>query len=644
MATDKVTVVRLDTQPAQVSAKELKKQLKELKDTMLSCEQGTEEYNQALIKAAEIQHTLKEQTEQVNASAMDFGQIVGNATKVVGGMVAGFQAAKATMNLFGIENKAVLESLEKMQNLMALTQALPSLEAGYKAFKNLSTVISTTAKATSAWGKALISTGLGALIVGLGMLIANFDKISQWLDELTGQTNFLGEVGAQVVGGLYAGWAALVQVFKAIGNAIVTYVTTPFKSVWAAIQAFSDTEGSFGEKLKAAGRAMKDNFVNDWKEVGDDFKEIGNAASEAFQKGYQQGQTMFAKENKEEAKEEGKAEGKAKGEAKAEAEEAAYKKTLKAIDKSERDEMLKLQRLGLSYEEYVAKKKELEDEFTRKRIEAIQQILASMGEEEEGYVELQEQLIKLQDSLYKKPEKTNNTNNGTTTESEAVSTAKQISEAINASAAALNDFSNNKAWGEILKNLATLSANWDNLYADMKKVNSDIPEEAQKAYSAYAQVAAAGLGAVANLMNGLAEEQDTSNKEGFESAKKYQIAGATMSMLAGIASAWASSMQLMFPANIIVGSVLSTMMTALGIAQIMKIKKTQFGESGSAGSASYAPSTSAISTVQAPVQYTQDVQGASIEGAIQNSKVYVTETDITNTQNKVHVSESEARY
>ena len=44
-----------------------------------------------------------------------------------------------------------------------------------------------------------------------------------------------------------------------------------------------------------------------------------------------------------------------------------------------------------------------------------------------------------------------------------VTTAKQISEAINASALALNDFSDNPAWGNILKNVATLAANWDTL-------------------------------------------------------------------------------------------------------------------------------------------------------------------------------------
>ena len=628
---------------ATTSVKELRQELKAQKDIMLSAEQGTKEYNDALQKAAGIQHTLKEQMEEVNASAMDFGQIAGNVVKATGGIVAGFQAAKATMNLFGIENEAVLESLEKMQNLMAITQAIPALDDGVKAFKRLGLAIKSATAGMSGLKKAIISTGFGALVVALGLIISNFDKISAWLDEITGQTDFLGNLSDKVIGGLNAAWAGLVQTLKAVGNAIVTYVTAPFKSVWDAIQAYTSTEGDFVDKLKAAGSAMKNGFVSDWKDVGNDFKEIGVVSANAYQEGFNKNRAKRLAKNVEEAKEIGDARGKAK----AEAEEAAYKKRLSQIDSQQRAEMLALQALGLGYEEYVNQKQALEDKFTQKRIDALKDILATEKDlTEQEISDLQSELISLQDSLYKKPEKTSGTTTTSTNapEDENVSNAKQISEAINASALALNDFSDNPAWGNILKNVATLTANWDVLSENMKKINSDIPGEAEKAYSAYAQIAATALSAVAQMMNGLAAEQDTSNKEGFESSKKYQIAGATMSMLAGIASAWASSMQLMFPANVIIGSALSAMMLGTGIAQIAKIKNTQFGGSGNTSGSSASPNAGAVASIQAPIQYTQDVQGASIEGAIKDTRVYVVEQDISNTQKKVDVAESEARF
>jgi aerobic-type carbon monoxide dehydrogenase small subunit (CoxS/CutS family) len=86
-------------------------------------------------------------------------------------------------------------------------------------------------------------------------------------------------------------------------------------------------------------------------------------------------------------------------------------------------------------------------------------------------------------------------------------------------------------------------------------------------------------------------------------------------------------------------------MAGTGAMQLAKISKTKFGDkSGASGASSASPNSNAVSSVIAPVQYTQDVQGASIEGAIQDSKVYVVESDITDTQDRVAVTESEARY
>ena len=86
------------------------------------------------------------------------------------------------------------------------------------------------------------------------------------------------------------------------------------------------------------------------------------------------------------------------------------------------------------------------------------------------------------------------------------------------------------------------------------------------------------------------------------------------------------------------------MILGTGIAQIAKIKNTQFGGNGSTSGASASPNAGAVNSVIAPVQYTQDVQGASIEGAIKDTRVYVTEQDISSTQKKVDVAESEARF
>lgn len=220
---DRVPVIKVNTNDALKATKELKDELKQLKDTLLSTAKGTEEYNKALQRAADIQHTLKEQMEEINASAMDFGQIMGNVVNATGGIVSGFQAAKATMNLFGVENEEVMKSLQKMQNLMAITQALPGIEKGLKSLKRFVLLIDNATSSTKAFSnanktmaaaenasatatkglqgamtaeaaatgtatvathtfkKALISTGIGAIVVLVGTLIAHLEDLAKWL-------------------------------------------------------------------------------------------------------------------------------------------------------------------------------------------------------------------------------------------------------------------------------------------------------------------------------------------------------------------------------------------------------------------------------------------------------------------------------
>lgn len=706
---DNVRVLRIDTDNAQKSVKDLRKELKDLRDVLLNTEQGTEEYNKALQQSADIQHTLKEQMEEINANAMDFGQIVGNVTKTVGGMVAGFQAAKATLNLFGVENEEVIKSLQKMQNLMAITQALPALDNGVKAFKRLSLAIKGATGATHGFKSALVSTGLGALVVALGMIIANFDKISSWLDEITGQTDFLGELSDKVVGGLNAGWAAVKQSLIGVGKAIVTYVVAPFKSVWAAIQAYTSTEGGFADKLKAAGKAMKSEFVDEWKGVGDEFKKIGEVTAAAYYEGYDANKKRRTAESEEERKARLKAEeeyAKQVAEIRKKYEELNDKVSLygatelekrlaeiqKALDKEVAllDEALK--KKIISQEQYEKNRKAIEDHYAKERANAEKEALKKEQEERiktsidlidtshklelaklqsqydekliseeefnnrkkelqtayvQDYVDNIKYLLETEDSLTDEQilsltEKMNAARASiaekTDTSSPEALMAKGITEAINASALALGEFSDNPAWGTILKNIATLTANWETLHTQIKKGGKE-------AFTAYAQIAAVGLNAIGTMLTELGNEQDTSNKEGFEAQKKYQYGATVVNMLAGIASAWASSMQLPFPANIIVGTLMSGLMAGTGAMQLAKISKTKFGDKGGGGDASSSsPNSSAVSSVIAPVQYTQDVQGASIEGAIQDSRVYVVESDITDTQDKVSVTESEARY
>lgn len=743
MATENVKVVKIETGEAQASVKELRRQLKQLKDTMLSVEEGTKEYNDALQQAANIQHALKEQMEEVNASAMDFGQIAGNVVKATGGIVAGFQAAQATMNLFGIENETVIKSLQKMQSLMAITQAIPAIDDGVKAFKRLGLAIKGATVGMSSLKKALISTGIGAAVVAVGALVANFDKLKAAItgtnDELEEQKKLQMDEHLKNVNDELAKRLGLEeQIRKAAGQDDVTIIEERVKSIEEEIkQKEALIEANRKEQAQAyiaynnamqQGKAqsyinqLKENWLNVSKKeevLSKEIEDIRNGILKTTEEQLEKEKLLQAARDinaKQEEAEKAAEERRQKAiddlnklkesytNLKAEVEsynETEKDKKINDITKEEKEKVAIVQQMlekeKISKEEAEKQITLIKEHYENERL-SIQKQYAEQSENaaKEEAQRQREQSIELLDTTYqleqaklqkqydeglisekdftdRKKELLEtyvqdyvdniqfmlDTENGLTdeqildltnkindaramlkpeeTSTEAESLTKGISEAINESALALNDFSNNPAWGNILKNVATLTANWDTLHENIKKGGKE-------AFTSYAQIAATALSAVSQLMNGLAAEQDASTKEGFEQQKKFQVAGATMSMLAGIASAWASSMKLGPIAGPIMGSILSAFMLATGIMQINKIKSTQFNGNGSVSSVGATPNTSAINSVIAPVQYTQDVQGASIEGAIKDSKVYVTETDISNTQNKVSVTENEARF
>lgn len=202
-----------------------------------------------------------------------------------------------------------------------------------------------------------------------------------------------------------------------------------------------------------------------------------------------------------------------------------------------------------------------------------------------------------------------------------------------------------------------LSGEWANVFTAMsegiQRVSAEL-KNGEKGWRQYANIAVSALNVASSMMVALADEQDGQSREGFEQQKKYQIAAATMSMLSGIVDAWTSAMN---PANawmtmagqIAVGTAMSAMIAATGALQINKIKQQKFGGNSEAGAggvngAVAVPSLTALQSIDSGVDTTSIIQGASEEGNVNNTKVYVTETDISGTVNKVNVTQAEATF
>ena len=173
-----------------------------------------------------------------------------------------------------------------------------------------------------------------------------------------------------------------------------------------------------------------------------------------------------------------------------------------------------------------------------------------------------------------------------------------------------------------------------------------VKDEGTVSWTAYGDVAATALSGIGSMLNALSQEQDASNEDGFKQMKNLQIAATVMNMLSGVMSAWTSAMNpanswMTLPGQIAMGTATSAMVAGIGAAQIAKIKSQTMT---SANPNFNINAKSAASMIVPPVQYSQAVQGANTEGAIRDTKVYVTESDIKGTMNKVSVQENENIY
>jgi hypothetical protein len=185
----------------------LKKQLREAQQEVQAMSDKFGATSEQAVKAAKRAAELKDAIGDAKALTDAFNpdrkfQAFASALQ---GVVGGFTAVQGALGLVGVESEDVEKTLLKVQSAMALSQGINSVLEARDSFKNLSTVIQSTAifqkannaataiaitlqkafgVATVGTGRAftilkgaIAATGIGLLVVGLTTLIG---KISEW--------------------------------------------------------------------------------------------------------------------------------------------------------------------------------------------------------------------------------------------------------------------------------------------------------------------------------------------------------------------------------------------------------------------------------------------------------------------------------
>lgn len=176
-------------------------------------------------------------------------------------------------------------------------------------------------------------------------------------------------------------------------------------------------------------------------------------------------------------------------------------------------------------------------------------------------------------------------------------------------------------------------------------------DAAQKRIDITNKVASA-LSAAGQLTQGImeiaqakAEEDGEISEEEAKKIKGLQYATATINMLQGAITAFSSAMQLGPIIGPILGGVNAAAVIAMGTANLMKIKNTDITGSVSSGAQAAVTPNSNVYGTDIPFSYTKQVTGASeVDALNQDTRVYILESDIQESNKKVQVRESESSF
>ena len=661
MSKGNIKIIQIDTNPAVKSIKDLRNELKQYKDQMANLEEGSDAFLEIANKAGEVKHQIDEINESIKGSSADFGDMVGNVSNVAAGLIGAFEAVAGGLQAIGVESEAIDETIKRMQGLMALVQGLSAIDDGVKSFDKLTASMGAAGVKLKSF---IIGLGkLAAPIAVVGALGAAFVKLKNWIDgtstALNNRTIEQNKFNKSLQKEL--------EIRKRAG--FTEEETLLFEISQYELRNQKLTEHN--KKLKA-----EIDLVNKNSEAARNGASIfGTVANQAAYQGVQQasninvGQnTALIAENTIEINKNAEALAGLKDELDIiiKARELAAQRAQQIVvndpsldpldtggggstETSDSKDLGLVEFTDQELKEGLERVKQYWEEVYNIKLEQLKRSGKTEKELIEGEIEIEKQRLTLYEEGTLEHEK--QLTKLFELEKELGALATETTEVITTQYDHMRKAGD--AFFDGLKKTATafsdsslgLSSQWidslDQFQEAFKQTMDIVSKEGKAGWQSYGNVAATALGGIGTLLNAISQDQDVSTKKGFEQQKKLQIAATTMNMLAGIMAAWTSSMALPAPASFIVGAVQSAATAALGGVQIAKIKSQTLNSATASGAIN---PTAVNSMVIPPVQYSSAVQGASTEGAIKDTKVYVTESDIASTMNKVSVQESENTY
>lgn len=182
------------------------------------------------------------------------------------------------------------------------------------------------------------------------------------------------------------------------------------------------------------------------------------------------------------------------------------------------------------------------------------------------------------------------------------------------------------------------------LQAKRNAHQAEVESAKQKAQNAM-MIIGASLQGASQLVSALQSNIDTTTEEGFEQNKKMQKAQTWINVASGILAAVSSAMTIPPPVGPILAGINSAFVLATGIAQTAAIDKQTFDNPQPLGNVETTPNVS--STLLGTDIYGQQLgmsNDIELQSSTSSQKVYVVESDITDTQNDIKTKVDESTF
>lgn len=182
------TVLNVETSQSVKSVKDLKNQIKDLKDKIVELNAAGEDTTAEFAELGTLMRQYKDINEEAKRSSKDLGDQLATYTGTMKGVAGAISTVTGVMGLMGVESEKGTKLLKTMAAAMSITSGIQAMESGYKAVKSLIGGFAVAAKGAKTMGQAIkaafSSNPIGLLLVALTSVIGLMSKLRSEAEQL----------------------------------------------------------------------------------------------------------------------------------------------------------------------------------------------------------------------------------------------------------------------------------------------------------------------------------------------------------------------------------------------------------------------------------------------------------------------------